>query len=56
MLGIELDEQLTVEFVRQRHRALSTVFHPDKPGGSLKRMQRINEARDELLDLLAKGA
>ena len=34
-------------------RQLAKVFHPDKPGGSTKQMQRVNQAADLLIAQLA---
>lgn len=34
------------EAADQRARALALQYHPDRPGGDLERMQRINAARD----------
>jgi curved DNA-binding protein CbpA len=53
ILGIEDDEHLTAQLIKQRHRALSQVFHPDKAGGSVTRMQKVNAAKDDLMRLLA---
>ncbi len=41
------------ELVKVAHRTLALMFHPDKPSGDLKKMQRINSAYDELRDLIA---
>lgn len=42
------DEPLTVKLVKDRHRALASIIHPDK-GGKDASMQRLNIARDALL-------
>lgn len=42
-------EKLTREAVKRRRRDLAAMVHPDKPGGSVDAMKRINAAADALL-------
>lgn len=49
VLGFPPDFPLTRELIKQRQRALSGLWHPDKPGGSTEAMQRLNAAADALL-------
>lgn len=53
-MGFAPTEALTVELVRARKQALAQVLHPDKRGGSLSAMTRLNQAADVLLAKLAK--
>lgn len=56
VLGIEADDHLTADLLKQRYRALAAVFHPDKAGGSVARMQKLNRARDVLIRELANNS
>ena len=47
------DEQLTVDAIKQRKRALASMVHPDK-NGSTEAMQAINEAADLLTKEVVK--
>lgn len=49
VLGFEPGAPLTQEIIKERKRALANLYHPDKPGGSLVAMKRVNEAADKLL-------
>jgi hypothetical protein len=42
-------EELTIPEVNKRRRELAKKHHPDRPGGSLARMQRVNAAADLLV-------
>jgi hypothetical protein len=53
LLGFEPQEKLTIEAVNARRKALATVFHPDRAGGSVERMKRVNAAADLLVASLA---
>jgi len=46
LLGIS--KNATAEQVRKRYHQLSQVFHPDKQGGNLDAMKRLNEAHDSI--------
>jgi hypothetical protein len=48
ILGFEPTETLTRERIQDRKRDLAKVFHPDRAGGSLQQMQRVNAAADTL--------
>jgi len=48
----EPGEQLTAERVKARKRELASLCHPDKQGGSISAMKRVNEAADALLKSL----
>jgi hypothetical protein len=52
VLGFEPGEQLTEARVKARKRELAALFHPDKQGGSMSAMKRVNEAADTLLKSL----
>lgn len=52
VLMFEPGEQLTVERVKARKRELASLCHPDKQGGSIRAMKRVNEAADTLLKSL----
>lgn len=52
VLGFAPEARLTKDMIRERKRALAAVFHPDKPGGSVQAMQRVNAAADKLLKSL----
>lgn len=51
VLGFSKDAKLTRALVKERQRALAALLHPDK-GGSVKAMQRLNEAVKELVATL----
>lgn len=53
ILGFAQTQPLTVESVKERKRALASMFHPDK-GGSVEAMQRVNAAADVLFDALKR--
>jgi DnaJ-class molecular chaperone len=42
VLGVS--PQATNEEIKQRYRQLSKIYHPDKTGGNLDAMKRLNEA------------
>ena len=48
VLGFPPEVTLTRAMVKQRQRALASMFHPDA-GGSTAAMQRVNAAAEELL-------
>jgi hypothetical protein len=52
VLGFEPQEKLTEARVKARKRDLASLFHPDKEGGSMAAMKRVNEAADNLLKTL----
>lgn len=52
VLGFEPGEQLTKARVKARQRDLAQLFHPDKQGGSVAAMKRVNEAAGTLLKSL----
>jgi hypothetical protein len=52
VLGFEPGEQLTEARIKARKRELASLFHPDKQGGSISAMKRVNEATDALLKSL----
>lgn len=52
VLGFPPELKLTKEMVKDRKRQLAAVFHPDKPGGSVEAMKRVNTAADSLLKTL----
>lgn len=56
ILGFEPLETLTIDQISDRRKQLAKVYHPDRPGGSLLQMQRVNQAADVLLAQLAKRA
>lgn len=47
-LGFAENEPVTMVQVKARHRELARRHHPDRPGGSVAKMQRINAAVDLL--------
>jgi hypothetical protein len=49
ILGFGPDVKLTRVMVKERQRALVALMHPDKPGGSTRATQRINDASRSLL-------
>jgi hypothetical protein len=49
ILGFEQSEAITKERIEDRRRQLAKVFHPDRQGGSTRRMQQVNQAADLLL-------
>lgn len=52
VLGFEPQEKLTEARIKDRKRQLAQLFHPDKPGGSISAMKRVNDAADALLKSL----
>lgn len=52
VLMFEPGEQLTAARVKARKRELASLCHPDKQGGSVRAMKRVNEAADALLKSL----
>lgn len=48
VLGFPPNAPLTRALIKQRQRALASMFHPDA-GGSHEAMQRVNVAAEELL-------
>jgi hypothetical protein len=52
VLMFEPGEQLTEARVKARKRELASLCHPDKPGGSIRAMKRVNEAASNLLKSL----
>lgn len=48
IMGFAEGEPLTPEVVKKRHRQLVGRWHPDRPGGSHKKMAAINDAADVL--------
>lgn len=48
VLGFSPDVKITPQIIKERQRELARAFHPDK-GGSVKAMQRVNDAAKELL-------
>lgn len=53
LLGIEHTDD--VETIKLRFRALAREAHPDKPGGSHDRMQKLNEAYRTVLRIKGEG-
>ena len=51
VLGFAPTLNLTKELVKKRQRELARLYHPDQ-GGSLKAMQRVNDAAEKLLAML----
>lgn len=49
ILGFEPNAPLTAEIIKERKKALATIYHPDRPGGSVTAMKRVNQAADKLL-------
>jgi hypothetical protein len=49
VLGFSPELKLTRELIKERKRALAVIFHPDKAGGSVEAMRRVNAAADSLL-------
>lgn len=49
VMGFAETEPITADMVKDRRKALARKFHPDRPGGSVERMQKINAAADVLL-------
>lgn len=47
-LGFAESEPVTLEQIKTRHRELARKYHPDRPGGSVTKMQRVNAAVDVL--------
>jgi hypothetical protein len=52
VLGFEPGERLSAARVKSRQRDLALLFHPDKEGGSVAAMKRVNEAATDLLKSL----
>ena len=46
---LDLKPGATPEAIKERHRELSRKYHPDRPGGDLKKMQDVNEAYTVLM-------
>ncbi len=55
VLGFGPNQLLTEQIVKDRKKALASIVHPDKPGGSVEAMARINAAADALLASLPKS-
>lgn len=51
VLGFAVGQQITVADVKKRHRELARKHHPDR-GGSVAKMQEINQAVDALMATL----
>lgn len=51
-LGFAPGDQLTLEIIKQRQRSLAKKYHPDRKGGSLEKMIRVNAAVDVLVAAL----
>lgn len=49
LLGFADTQPITADDVRERKKQLARKYHPDRPGGSLETMQKINAACDVLL-------
>ena len=49
-----LPDNASVGQVKRRYRQLAGIFHPDREGGYIEAMKRINEAYEEILK--QKGA
>lgn len=47
-LGFAAGEPVTLEQIKKRQRELARRYHPDRPGGSLEKMQLVNSAVDLL--------
>jgi len=45
-----LSPQATNEEIKQRHRQLAVVWHPDKKAGNEEAMKRLNKAYDEICE------
>lgn len=48
-MGFAEGEPITADMVKDRRKVLARKFHPDRPGGSVEKMQTINAAADVLL-------
>jgi hypothetical protein len=46
---LHLLESAPAELVAAAKKTLATLYHPDKPGGDLRRMQEVNNAADVIL-------
>lgn len=55
-LGFKPNQTLTIEMVNKRRRELARKHHPDRPGGSVEKMQKVNAAADHLVAVLEGGA
>lgn len=53
VLGFDSDEKLTAQMIKDRKRRLAEAFHPDRPGGSTRQMQKVNQAAEVLIASLA---
>lgn len=51
VLGFPAGQKITPELVKKRHRELARKHHPDR-GGSLQKMQEINQAVDAIMATL----
>ncbi len=51
VLGFAAGQKITAELVKKRHRELARKHHPDR-GGSLQKMQEINQAVDAIMATL----
>jgi len=51
ILGFAAGQKITAELVKKRHRELARKHHPDR-GGSLQKMQEINQAVDAIMATL----
>ena len=49
LLGFAESQPITADMVKERKKELARRYHPDRPGGSLEKMQEINAAVDVLL-------
>lgn len=54
VMGFGPAEPLTVEKVKTRKKALASILHSDKAGGSPEGMVRLNRAADQLLKELRR--
>jgi len=49
VMGFAESEPITADQVKDRRKELARRYHPDRPGGSVDKMQQINAAADVLL-------
>lgn len=49
VMGFGPNEELTVDKVKARKKALAQILHSDKAGGSPEGMMRLNQAADRLI-------
>ena len=54
MHELHLHDGFSAEDLKKQFRRLSVLCHPDKPGGSNRRMQRILAAREVCIEFLAR--